>query len=114
MVKRRSLSSMERLRIFEEWDGRCHLCEQKIQAGEAWDVSHDRPLALLGADDNTNRKPAHRKCHAVQTAEKDLPAIAKAKRMKAKHIGAKKARGFYRPENAKFDWKQMRYVKESP
>lgn len=90
-MTRRSLSPMARLKIFENNKGVCHLCERKIQPGEKWDVSHDRPLGLLGEDGGDNLKVAHEDCHDVQTREIDVPAIARAKRRKAKHIGIKKA-----------------------
>jgi len=89
---RTRLSTRDRLRIFEAHHGRCHLCELKIQVGEAWEVSHPIPIQLGGADDDGNRAPAHKKCHAQQTALKDLPAIAKAKRRRAQHVGAYRSR----------------------
>jgi 5-methylcytosine-specific restriction protein A len=52
-------------------------------------VSHEIPLELGGEDDDTNAKPAHRKCHAERTAKIDIPAIAKAKRNEARHRGFK-------------------------
>jgi 5-methylcytosine-specific restriction protein A len=104
MTARRSLSPMQRLAVFERHNGICHLCEQKIKAGEAWDVSHDRALALLGEDDDVNRKPAHRACHKVRTKD-DVKAIAKAKRVKARHIGIKPRSSFPRkPEGYEYDW----------
>ncbi len=88
MTSRRSLSPMQRLKVFETASGRCHLCEQRIQVGQKWDVEHVRPLALGGADDESNMKPAHRACHAVKTKE-DVAANARAKRRKAKLYGGK-------------------------
>lgn len=88
MVKRASLSPMKRLKLFEKHRGICHLCEQPIQPGQAWEVSHDRPLELGGADDDENRKPAHKTCHREHTRTVDQPAIAKAKKIAAKHVGA--------------------------
>ncbi len=43
----------------------------------------------------------------------DMAAGAKCKRVKAKHIGAKKAKGWYRPPGVRFDWKLGRNVKEA-
>jgi 5-methylcytosine-specific restriction endonuclease McrA len=40
-----------------------------------------------GADDETNLRPAHKRCHLRKTVT-DVAAIAKAKRIEAKHIGA--------------------------
>lgn len=89
MTTRRRISTTERVKIFQRHDGTCHLCGGKIGPGEAWDVSHDIPLELGGADDDTNRKPAHRKCHRDHTAKVDAPTIAKAKRREAVNMGAK-------------------------
>lgn len=86
MTSRRTISPMRRLAIFERNGGRCHLCSRLIRAGEKWDVSHDRPLALLGDDDGDNLKVAHRDCHAVQTVD-DRAQITKAKRQALKHVG---------------------------
>ena len=103
-MTRRRLSRTTRLSIFMAADGICHMCGGRIQAGQAWDVSHEIPLALGGSDDETNWRPAHRKCHRAWTAEHDQPAIAKAKRREAKHIGAHvpkgtlKSRGFAKAE----------------
>jgi HNH endonuclease. len=103
-MTRRRLSRTTRLSIFMAADGICHMCGGRIQAGQAWDVSHVIPLALGGADDETNWRPAHRKCHRDHTAQTDIPAIARAKRREAKHLGAHapaqriKSRGFDRAE----------------
>lgn len=87
-MTRRSLSPMQKLRIFEATAGRCHLCGLKIQ--RRWEVEHIVPLALGGADDETNMAPAHVDCHAGKSA-KDRGDIARAKRRKAKHVGAFKS-----------------------
>jgi len=111
MTSRRSISPMRRLAIFERAGGRCHICGQKIQVGERWDVEHPIPIALGGADDDTNMAPAHSQCHAPKTAD-DVASISRAKRRKAKHVGIKKVSSFHRPAGFRFDWSQGRYVKE--
>jgi hypothetical protein len=63
----------------------------KIIAGQDWDVSHEVPLALGGKDEPANMRPAYRRCHRVITREQDLPRIAKAKRSRASHIGARQS-----------------------
>lgn len=105
-MKRRSLSTRDRLRIFTLHGGICHLCGGKVLAGEAWDVSHDTPLELGGPDDDENRKPAHRKCHRSHTAAVDLPNIAKAKRREARHLGAKAPSSRPLPGSRASGWKQ--------
>lgn len=93
MTERRSLSPMQRLKVFEAAQGRCHICARLIRAGELWDVSHDRPLGLLGEDGGDNLKVAHRTCHKIQTGA-DMASITKAKRCAAKHAGIRKPPAF--------------------
>ena len=108
MTKRASLSPMRKLRIFEAAGSRCHICGLKIQG--KWDVEHVIPLALGGADDETNMAPAHKACHAPKTAE-DVAAIARAKRRKARHLGIRKRSSFPKaPPNSHWDWKLGRRV----
>lgn len=94
MTHRKPLSRTDRLRCFTTAEGMCHICGQLIKVGEPWDVSHPIPLEMGGPDDDTNRKPAHRACHREHTSKVDAPMIAKAKRIHAKHIGARKPSRF--------------------
>lgn len=91
MTARRSLSSAKRLALFLAHDGRCHLCSGKIKPGERWEVEHPIPIALGGANDETNMAPAHVKCHAGKSAT-DAGDIARAKRREIRHIGARMTR----------------------
>lgn len=92
MTKRRALTGKDRLRIFAAHNGICHLCLGKIDAKrEAWEVSHDIPLEMGGADDDVNRKPAHARCHRLHTRTTDIPNIAKAKRRELRNMGAKRS-----------------------
>jgi 5-methylcytosine-specific restriction enzyme A len=107
MTKRRSLSTRERTRLFMLHGGRCHFCNGKIAGAlEKWEISHEIPLELGGADDDENRKPAHYKCHRAHTAEVDIPRIAKAKRTHAKHIGAFKRSGRPMDGSRASQWKR--------
>lgn len=86
---RRSLTAKERLRLFTLHGGICHLCGGRIDGPrEAWDVEHVIALAMGGADDDANRKPAHVKCHKAKT-KSDMGALAKAKRNEARYQGAR-------------------------
>lgn len=91
--------------LFLAHDGRCHICGGKIGPGEAWDLEHRIPLALGGEDDEANCAPAHRKCHAAKTAA-DIGQIAKSKRVRAKHIGARAQPIRPLPGGKKSQWKQ--------
>lgn len=75
--------------LYNEHHGVCHICRLPIHPGEAWDRSHPIPLAIGGSDTPANWAPAHRKCHAIQTAKIDAVLIAKTRRQHQKHIGAK-------------------------
>lgn len=92
MLKRARLSTTQRFALLQREKYRCHLFNGLIYVGQAWDVSHEIPLELGGADDDSNRRAAHRKCHRAHTAAVDMPAIAKAKRIQAGHHGARVAR----------------------
>lgn len=87
-MKRRHLSTTQRVKLFEARKGICEHCKGKIMVGEAWDHSHTIPLELGGADDESNWNISHRKCHRHHTASVDVPTIAKAHRREANHIGA--------------------------
>lgn len=96
MTARRSLSPLQRLKIFEAAKGVCHLCEQRIQVGQAWEVEHVRPLALGGSDDESNMRPAHKACHKDKT-KTDAASWSKAKRVKAKLYGIKRRSSLSHP-----------------
>jgi 5-methylcytosine-specific restriction protein A len=90
LTARKTISGKERLRLFVLHGGTCHFCKGKINAErEAWEVSHEIPLELGGADDDANRLPAHKKCHRDHTSAVDAPNIAKAKRRELKNLGIK-------------------------
>ena len=91
-MTRRSISTTRRAKIFRDSGGLCHICGAKIDgAKERWEVEHVIPLAMGGDDDGDNLKPAHARCHASKTTN-DARAIAKAKRVAAKHTGAFRSR----------------------
>ncbi len=83
-MTRRSMSQARRARIFARHNGVCSLCSGKIMPGEEWEVEHQIPLALLGADDDENTAPAHKTCHASKTRA-DRSMIAKAVRTSKKN-----------------------------
>ena len=89
MTARRSLSRTKMVALFTAKHGICHICNGKIGPGEAWDRSHPIPLAMGGADDETNWDIAHRKCHRSIT-KTDVADIARAKRREAANLGAAK------------------------
>jgi 5-methylcytosine-specific restriction protein A len=102
---RRSWSTKARAALFLKHAGVCHLCLGKILPGEAWEISHETPLEMGGADDDENAKPAHYRCHRRHTAEVDIPNIAKAKRREARHFGWKAPSKKPLPGGRRSNWK---------
>lgn len=104
-TRRGSMSGMRRLRIWEAAGGVCVVCKLKIDGvREKWGVEHIRPLALGGTDTDDNCGPAHLRCMAVKT-KADNGQWTKAKRVKAKHIGAKRRSSFpKKPPGYEYDW----------
>ncbi len=88
-MKRKTLTTMRRLRIFEKSCGKCHLCDQRIKAGEKWEAEHRIPIAMGGADDETNLFPAHLACHSIKS-KTDARNLAKVNRLRIKHAGIKR------------------------
>lgn len=88
-MTRKQMTALQRAKFFDEHNGICHICEQKIKVGEAWDIEHIIPLKISEDDSASNKAPAHKKCHKAKT-KKDSKDIAKCKRVHANHIGAKK------------------------
>lgn len=93
-MRRRHIGPRERLAIFHAAGGVCHICSQVIDpVRDAYDIEHVIPLAMGGDEESgsDNLQPAHAVCHATKTVE-DFSRIAKAKRVEAKHVGARKPR----------------------
>lgn len=89
-MTRKSITSSQRVRIFDAVGGVCHLCSLKIDGTkEPWDVEHVKPLHMGGADEPSNMRPAHVHCHRVKTSG-EATIRAKTDRVRAKHIGAKR------------------------
>lgn len=120
-MNRRRLSTRDRAAVFATHEGVCCFCRGRIQAGERWHVHHETPLELGGADDCSNWVPAHEKCHRSHTAAVDVPNIARAKRLEAKHFGAHTPSRRVIPGSKRSSWKRTidgkvvpRLVKETP
>lgn len=106
MSRRRSISTRERVRLFTLHKGQCHICKGRIDGTrEAWEVEHETPLSMGGADDDQNRKLAHTKCHKAKT-RKDAGNLAKAKRNEARHIGARATPKAILPGSKASKWKK--------
>jgi 5-methylcytosine-specific restriction enzyme A len=86
-MKRRHLTKLQKVRIFDAHNGICHLCDVRIQVGESWECSHIISLWAGGTDNESNMAPAHtKKCHRNKTDE-EATDRAKSTRMRANHLG---------------------------
>jgi 5-methylcytosine-specific restriction endonuclease McrA len=88
-TRRQFFSTSVRLNLFLKRKGACSICLQKIDAGKAWDIDHTIPLALGGTNETKNLQILCKPCHRSKTSNADIPAIAKTKRIKAHHLGAR-------------------------
>lgn len=65
----------------------CQLCDLPITPGQRWHDNHDKylPHAIGGQRDGIS----HERCNLDHARSVDVPLIAKVKRIRRKHIGAK-------------------------
>lgn len=113
MRQRREFPPKVMVDAFERAKGRCEKCSARLVPGK-FQYDHRIPDAMGGEPTLENCVVLCSACHSIKTTTKDIPAIAKVKRIRRKHIGAEpKARGFYRPPGIRFDWKLGRNVKEA-
>lgn len=91
-MTRRRRTTLQRAALFEGCGGVCHICGEVIDAPrEAWELDHRIPYELTRDDSDENLAPAHDRCHRDKTRD-DVAVIAKARRVAAKHKGAKAAK----------------------
>lgn len=97
------MTNARRLRIFEAHKGLCIICKLKVRP--PWTVEHVIPLGLGGEDIDSNCGPAHEDCRRAKD-KTDVAAIARAKRRKAKHVGAFRRAGPPMPGSRASKWKK--------
>jgi 5-methylcytosine-specific restriction protein A len=85
---RRSLSTTQRLALFLAAKGQCQACGWRLTPGTRWEIDHIIPAALGGSARSGNQQVLCAACHGSKTARRDRPALAKAKRVRARHLGA--------------------------
>lgn len=73
---------------YERAQGHCEACGGRLQVGR-FHYDHRVPDALGGLPVLDNCRVLCRVCHDVKTRQGDVPQIAKMKRQRARHIGAK-------------------------
>lgn len=99
-MSRREFPAKVKIAAFERANGRCENCGNVIRYGAQYD--HRVPDAVGGEPTIDNCQVLCRNCHGAKTAKEDVPAIAKTKRVRNKHINATdKRRGGFR------GWRRM-------
>jgi len=76
---------------FERAGGCCEGCGVEFRGKTRPEYDHIVADAIGGGNDLGNCRVLCGACHAVKSAKQDIPMIAKTKRVRAKHIGAKPA-----------------------
>ena len=105
MTRRREFPAKVKVAAFDRAQGRCEECTVEIRPGNGPEYDHRIPDALGGEPVLDNCAVLCRSCHGAKTAREDVPRIAKAKRVAAKHIGARpKTRMPYRRFNGEIVW----------
>jgi 5-methylcytosine-specific restriction protein A len=78
-----------RLRVFQRYDGICHISGRKITVGDKWDCDHIIALCNGGEHRETNLAPALKEAHKKKTKD-DVAIKAKSDRIAKKHYGITK------------------------
>lgn len=90
-MKRKPLTRLQRVKLFDDHRGTCCICKFKIHADKGFIVEHIKPLWLGGEDDLRNLGPAHKSCAREKTS-KEAPIKAKGDRIRANHLGIRRRR----------------------
>lgn len=90
-MSRREFPAKVRVAAYERSGGHCERCTAPLRVGRfAYD--HVLPDALGGEPTLINCEVLCDACHGAKTFTGDVPRIAKMKRQRASHIGAKTRR----------------------
>lgn len=88
-MTRREFPKAIKVAAFDRAKGRCEECTARLVPGK-FEYDHDLPDGLGGEPTLENCVVRCTSCHNPKTAKHDIPMIAKAKRSRAKHLGAAK------------------------
>lgn len=99
---RREFSKQVKRDAFRRSHGFCEAgCGSKLQLGK-FHYDHDIPDGLGGEPTLENCKVLCFACHGAKTRKRDVPAIAKAKRIQDRQIGIKKPSRFACSRDSRF------------
>lgn len=102
MTVRREFPDKVKVAAFERAGGRCEKCGARLFVGK-FHYDHRIPDAMGGTPTLDNCDVLCTPCHGEKTHRHDVPDIAKVKRIRAKHIGARKPSTF--PGGRNSPWK---------
>lgn len=105
MSRRREFTRKIKVAAFERAQGRCEDCAAKLMPGRI-EYDHRIPDALGGDPTLENCVVLCSTCHGAKTAGEDVPRIAKMKRIRDKHVGAKAPSKHKLPGSKDSPWKQ--------
>lgn len=91
-MNRRPFPAKVMLAAFERAKDHCESCTARLVTGK-FQYDHRIPDAMGGEPTLENCEVLCTSCHSGKTRLGDIPAIAKVKRIRAKHAGIKKATG---------------------
>lgn len=109
---RRPFPAKVMLAAFERAKDHCEGCGAPLRTGR-FHYDHILPDAMGGEPTLENCQVLCTACHGIKTRTGDIPRIAKTKRIRAKHLGIKRQRGWWKPPGTRHDWRTGRLVKET-
>lgn len=86
-MSRKEFPAKVRKAAFDRAAGRCEGCGLPLDGANRGEVDHILPLGLGGTSDLDNAQVLGKCCHGPKTAHQDVPAMAKADRLRKKHLG---------------------------
>lgn len=98
---RHEFSKRTRLEAFTRCGGKCEACGSILRPGHV-EYDHDKPAAFSGGNSLANCRVLCRGCHGEKTFQRDIPAIAKSNRIRAREAGIKKRSTFACSRDSKF------------
>jgi len=98
-MRRPEFTARTKVEAFTRSGGRCEKCTARLSVGNT-EYDHEIACGLGGDNDVRNCIVLCRSCHRAKTYQRDVPAIAKAKRNHRHTIGVRKPRSI-------FGWKSM-------
>ena len=104
-MARREFSARVKTQAWERAGGHCQKCTALLYPGRTH-YDHVLPDWLGGEPTLDNCEVLCTSCHSEKTATEDVPRIAKTKRQRANHIGARVKSGPPIPGSKRSPWKR--------